>query len=44
MGFNWPKVATIESSGTIWCIQYIIDIFKELKLKIYESEKNPDPW
>ena len=43
MGFNGPKVATIEPSGTIGCIQYIIDIFKELKLKIKKSEKNPDP-
>lgn len=34
MGFNWPKVATIKPKGTTGCIVYIIDIFKELKLKI----------
>lgn len=44
MGCNWPEVATIELSGSIGCIQHIIDIFKKLKLKIEKLEKNPHPW
>lgn len=33
MGFSWPEVAMMEPSCTVGCIQYNIDIFKELKLK-----------
>lgn len=44
MGFNWPKVSTIELSGTNGCNQYIIDIFKELKLKIEKLLKILHPW
>lgn len=43
MGFNWPKMATIEPRGTIWCIVNVIDIIKELMLKIKKICKKYRP-